>query len=161
MSKLVVHVSSTVGSAIHEDTGGPAVVNGGRTDLWAGWPVGWGRAEKTLTPDGREAEALVLMREPALPGVEVTARPVAVLHVGGDEPGDEILCVAEEQCFSGLTDRKDLPHWHADPDVWASALDRMLPGHAHQVVGCSSAVEADHLVDELHRAYLRSTGCPE
>jgi hypothetical protein len=69
--------------------------------------------------------------------------------------------VAEEQCFSALTDRKDLPHWHADPDAWASVLDRMLPGHAHQVVGCSSAVEADHLVDEVYRAYLRSTGCPE
>ncbi|MFS0717302.1 inorganic diphosphatase [Arthrobacter sp. 1P04PC] len=158
MSKLVVHVISTVGSAIREEPDGPTAIARGKTDLRDGWPVGWGRVEKTLTGNGGEAQALVLMREPALPGVDVLARPVAVLHLGGDDPVDEILCVAEEKCFSHLTDRTDLPQWHAEPEAWASALDRMLPGARHPVVGCSPTLEADHLVDEVCAAYLRATG---
>lgn len=162
MPKILVHVSSTVGSTIHEEAAGAAArfesePGHGR----GGWPVGWGHVDQTLTEDGGETEALVLMREPALPDTDVRAWPVAVLHLGGDAPSDELLCVAEDECFRSLSDVTDLPRWHADPDAWAAAFERMSPGHARQVTGCSSTAEAIHLVDDAYRAYLRSTGCLE
>lgn len=159
MPQVLVNVSSTVGSTIHEEATGsaaPLEVKSGHGR--EGWPVGWGHVDQALSGDGRELEALVLMREPSLPGMDVRARPVAVLHLGGDGPSDELLCVAEDDCFRSLADVSDLPRWHADPDIWVVVLDRLVPGQGHRVQGCSSTAEAERLVDEMYRAYLRSTG---
>jgi inorganic pyrophosphatase len=162
MSKIRVHISSTVGSPIHETPGAglpvlrstPERADQGRS----GWPVGWGRVDQTLTEDGREIEALVLMSEPALAGMDVDAWPVAVLQLT-DPATDELLCVQEDENFMDLVDEADLPRWNAAPGTWAAALDRMDPNHAHVVAGCRSRAEANHLADEARQSYLRSTGC--
>lgn len=101
MSSIRVHVSATVGSEIHapRTSGGaePERLTGqGR----AGWPVGWGQVDQSLTYDGRQAEALVLMCEPAVAGVEITARPIALLRLTDEHP--DVLCVASDACFDEL-----------------------------------------------------------
>ena len=139
MARIVVDVSSTVGSSI-------------------GWPVGWGVVPDTVCADGSPVEALVLMREPALPA-PVHAWPVAVLHLSDTEPSDELLCVAEDPDFAGLVDVDDLPRWHAEPEAWAAALDRMAPTAHHRVADCGPRAEAERLLEEARHAYLEFTGC--
>lgn len=156
MPRIMVHVSSTVGSTIRGSD-----ADGWERDLGHdrdGWPVGWGHIDQTLLEDGGQAEALVLMREPALAGVDVAAWPVAVLHLAGGDP-DEVLCVAEEGCFTRLVDETDLEPWHAGAELWAAALDRLAPDHRHRPVECGSRAEAEHIVEDARWAYLRSTGC--
>ncbi|MFF3731376.1 inorganic diphosphatase [Streptomyces sp. NPDC002476] len=127
-----------------------------------GWPVGEGRVEDTLDTDGRSVRTLVLMREPARPGDEVAAWPVALLHLNdGRHDVDEVLCVAEAEPFIDLVDATDLRRWHAEPDVWATALGRLSPGTVYRVTGCGSRREADQLVSDARHAYLRLTGCLE
>lgn len=158
MSSIRVHVSATVGSEIHapRTSGGaePERLTGqGR----AGWPVGWGQVDQSLTYDGRQAEALVLMCEPAVAGVEITARPIALLRLTDEHP--DVLCVASDACFDELASELDLRRWHADVSAWATALDRLSPGHAGSPTEYGSRQEAEHLLDETHRMYLRLTGC--
>lgn len=159
MPKIMVHVSSTVASDIHRGLSSERASG----DLEApheasGWPVGWGHVEQTLAPDGAEAEALVLMAEPALAGQDVEAWPVAVLHMTGDDP-DEVLCVAEQEDFVDLADETDLFRWHATGEAWAAALDRLVPDHVHRYTSIGSRGEAEHLIKEVRENYLRSTGC--
>ncbi|MFI9629200.1 inorganic diphosphatase [Streptomyces sp. NPDC052042] len=127
-----------------------------------GWPVGQGSVEDTLAPDGRAVRTMVLMPEPARPGDEVTAWPVALLHLNdGRRDVDEVLCVAEAEPFVDLVDAADLGRWHAEPDVWATALGRLSPGAVYRVTGCGGRREADQLVSDARHAYLRLTGCLE
>ena len=167
MSRITVEVESTVGSSIgkrdHEE---PDLGKPGRTepDLGkpGGWPVGKGRVEDTLAPDGRSVRTLVLMREPARAGDEVTAWPVALLHLNdGRHDVDEVVCVAEAEPFVDLVDATDLDRWHAEPGAWVTALDRLSPGTRYRVTGYGDRREADQLVADAHRAYLRLTGCLE
>jgi inorganic pyrophosphatase len=151
MSRVIIHVDATAGSSIGRGSGA------GRED----WPVGFGEVHNTLTEDGQPAEALVLMREPALPGRDVVSWPVAVLHLRGDRPHDTFLCVSEDQAFIDLADLADLPRWHAAADVWLAVLDRLDPRHAHRVTACGPKVEAEHLLAEAQHDYLLLTGCLE
>ena len=158
MSSVCVHVSATVGSEIrapgapggtsHEPAPGQGRV---------GWPVGWGQIDQSLTSDGHEAEALVLMCEPALAGADLTVRPVALLRLTEHE--GEVLCVAGDTCFTELTNEMDLVRWQADVQVWATALDRLSPGHEGNPTEYGSRKEAELLLDDAHRRYLRLTGC--
>ncbi|MER6500214.1 inorganic diphosphatase [Streptomyces sp. NPDC001455] len=188
MSRITVEVESTIGSSIGSSIGSPGGPSAGSSvgpssgssarfspaDVpdasdgpeasggADGWPVGEGRVEDTLDSDGRSVRTLVLMREPARPGDEVAAWPVALLHLNdGRHDVDEVLCVAEAEPFIDLVDATDLRRWHAEPDVWATALGRLAPGTAYRVTGCGSRREADQLVSDARHAYLRLTGCLE
>jgi len=104
----------------------------------------------------------VLMPEPALPGVEVQARPVAMLHlVGPDRETEELVCVSDNVCFDDLVDVSDLPRWHADPAAWAAALQRLSPGSPGVVVGCGQRAEAERWLAEAQDEFIRLTGCLE
>lgn len=116
----------------------------------------------TLGEGARPVEALVLMRDPAVPGAAVPARPVAVLHLAAQgNPEDEVLCVAGDPCFADLADTRDLPRWHAGPDAWAAVLARLSPQPAYEVTGCGSREEAEQLVADARHTYERLTGSLE
>ncbi|MET7774997.1 inorganic diphosphatase [Streptomyces mirabilis] len=161
MPRITVTVRSTVGStmgrqddAAHAEPEPPGHLGG--------WPVGQGSVPDTLGEDGRPVEALVLMQEPALPGDDVAAWPVAVLHVvDGDRRTDELLCIAETECFVDLVDVADLGRWHAEPTAWATALARLSPGSTPHVTDCGSRAEAEHLVEQTRHACQLLTGCLE
>ncbi|MBX7554302.1 inorganic diphosphatase [Streptomyces sp. NPDC004232] len=164
MPRIAIEVEATVGSTIKRDDGPDRLSSEGQPEARGagGWPVGRGHVTDTLGDDGRLLEALVLMREPAVPGDVVPAWPVAVLHLAAeDRPVDEVLCVAEEPCFVDLVDMGDLPRWHAEPDVWAQAFARLSSGGEYRVTGCGPVREADELLSSAHHAYLQLTGCME
>ncbi|MEU1414825.1 inorganic diphosphatase [Streptomyces sp. NPDC049097] len=164
MPKIAITVDATVASTIRRDgeTAEPNADVQPEAHGTGGWPVGHGCVVNTLGDDGRPVEALVLMCEPALPGDDLQAWPVATLHLS--TPGrdvNEVLCVAEDPCFGDLADTGDLPRWHAEPDVWAEALARLTPGRTYQVAGCGPARETEELLSAAHHCYLRLTGCLE
>jgi inorganic pyrophosphatase len=154
MSRIAVAVESTVGTMIGRQ--GPDHLESER------WPVGRGRVADTLGADRQPVDALVLMCEPALPGVVVQARPVAVLRlIGSDRETEELICVAADEHFDDLVDVADLERWHADPAAWAAALGRLSPGSAGVLVSCGRCAEAERLLAEAQDDYSRMTGSLE
>jgi inorganic pyrophosphatase len=151
MSRVIIHVDATVGSPIGK----------GSSAHREHWPVGWGTVRDTLADDGRPAEAMVLMREPALPGCDVVSRPIAVLHLKTDPPHDAFLCVSTDKVFVDLDDLADLSRWHAAAEVWLAALDRLDPDHPHRVGACGPKDEADRLLTDVQHEYFLLTGCLE
>ncbi|WP_406253464.1 inorganic diphosphatase [Streptomyces atratus] len=159
MPRIKVEVESTIGSSIGRH-GGPESTEHDAPSRAGGWPVGEGCAQDTLGEDGRSVRTMVLMQEPARPGDEVSAWPVAVLHLSdGRHDLDEVVCVAEAEPFVDLVDLADLGRWHAEPAAWAAALGRLSPGSMYQVMGCGSRKEADRLVADAQHTYLQLTGC--
>ncbi|MEU6497100.1 inorganic diphosphatase [Streptomyces sp. NPDC046984] len=164
MPKIAITVDATVASTIRRDDEPPALSLGVQPEAHGarGWPVGLGHVVDTLGDDGRPLEALVLMCEPALPVDDLPAWPVGVLHFSTQGRNvDEVLCVSENPCFVGLVDVCDLPHWHAEPDVWAAVLARLTPGSAYRVAGLGPVREANERLSAAHHCYLQLTGCLE
>jgi inorganic pyrophosphatase len=148
MPRVIVHVDTTVGSSMGK----------GSDARREPWPVGRGEVRDTLTDDGQPADALVLIPERAVLDRDVPAWPVAVLHLEGDPPHDTFLCVCEDPSFLDLVDLPDLARWHASTPAWLASLDRLEPDHRHLAAGCGPKAEADHLLTEAGREYLRLTG---
>jgi inorganic pyrophosphatase len=155
MSRIVISVHSTVGSHIGRPDGDGSAVSDN-------WPIGHGCVRDTLGEDGRPVEALVLMEEPALPGVEVPARPIAVLHLtDAAHTVNEMFCVSDSPRFIDLTDVSDMTRWRAEPDAWVSALARLVPGMMPQVTICEARTAADRLLEEARHDFLAAGGCLE
>ncbi|MGW4031835.1 inorganic diphosphatase [Streptomyces sp. NPDC004838] len=161
MPRIAVSVDATVASTIKRDDAEP-VVDAPPAHGEGGWPVGHGYVVDTLGDDGRPVEALVLMREPAVPRGQAAAWPIAVLHLAArGRTMDEVLCVAEAAPFTDLVDLPDLPRWHAQPEAWAQALARLTPDSAYRIAGLGPAAEADELLGTARHAFLQLTGCLE
>lgn len=125
MPRVEVTVHATVGSQIGRyrlrDLAAPS-------NERHGWPVGLGRIVRTRGADGEELEALVLMTEPALAGVEIHAWPIGLLRIGAAAARPLLLCVAEDDPFMDLVDlAADGNAWHADPQQWCDALALLDP----------------------------------
>jgi hypothetical protein len=155
MSHVTVRISSTIGASAAAEAN-PWIRQAG-----PGTAIGWGHVVDTLGPDGGEAEALVVMHEPALAGVDVTVEPVAVLHLSDESDQTELLCVADDPNLTALIDAEGILPSDGPMQAWSEALARL----ASRPVGLSrpygSRVEAEHLLEEEREAYLRSTGCLE
>ncbi|WP_329311115.1 inorganic diphosphatase [Streptomyces sp. NBC_01262] len=149
MPGITVEVDATVGRTIRrDDTLTDSLPRRGRRPAGHRRPAGGqGYVADTLGDDRRPVEALVLMCEPAVPGANVRAWPVGVLHLAA--PGrtvDEVLCVAEAPSFADLVDVDDLARWHAEPEAWAAVPSGLSPGNAYTVAGCGPKREAEQLL---------------
>lgn len=155
MSLVTIRVTSTVGATP------TARASGWIREAGAGTAIGWGHVVGTLDPDGEEAEALVVMHEPALACIDVTAEPVAVLHLFGGRVREEFLCVADDPTLTDLIRDEHAPLTDGPLQPWAVALARLASRPVDVRGPCGSRVEAEHLLREEREAYLRSTGCLE
>lgn len=80
------------------------------------YPADYGYIPGTLAQDGDPLDAMVLLDEPAFPGVEVSVRPVAVYR-SRDEEGvdDKILCVpAGDPRYEDVQDLADVAQERLD-----------------------------------------------
>lgn len=153
MSHVTVRISSTIGAST--------------TALDIAWvreagpetAIGWGHVVGTLCADGDEGEALVVMREPALAGVDVTVEPVGVVHLAGNTGRDEILCVAHDPTLLGLVRDQRFAPGDGPTLPWAEALARLTSEPIDADGRCGSRAEAEQTLAEERHAYLRSTGC--
>lgn len=81
-----------------------------------GYPADYGFIDDTLGEDGDPLDALVLLPQPVLPGVIVTARPVGMLHMTDEAGGDDkVLCVpANDPRWDDVTDIEDVPPYELE-----------------------------------------------
>jgi inorganic pyrophosphatase len=75
------------------------------------FPADYGYVPDTVSSDGENLDALVLMVEPTYPGVRVTARVVGVFWVmTGHGREAKLVCVPQgDPAYAGVTDLSQLP----------------------------------------------------
>lgn len=163
MPRIAVAVDATVADTARRDdeTAGPPVDVSPSAHGKACRAVSHGCVPDTPGDDGRPLEALVLMREPAIPRDETAARLIAVLHVAArDRVAGGVPCVAEAAPYTDLVDLPDMPRRHARPEAWAEILTRLVPNR-HRNAGLGPAGVADELLNTAWHARLRRTGSLE
>lgn len=164
MVEVLVAVEATAGSPFTPNDGAETydLLWAGSSPL-SGYPVGEGHVPDSLAGDGEPAAVLLLMEEPARPGVSVRARPVALLHQLVDgRPCDEVVCVpVGDAHFASLTGPEALCAWHADTDALTAVLRRFRPGHTCEITACENRAAAETFLAEAQHSYERLTGSLE
>jgi inorganic pyrophosphatase len=101
------------------------------------FPLDFGFLPQTKAPDGDPLDVLLIMDEPAYPGIAVTARPVAILEGeqieedGSRSRNDRLLAVAEaSQMHVGIRNLEDVP------TVLRSHIEEFFAGY-HRIQGRS------------------------
>lgn len=151
MSMLTVSVLRTAGA-------GPGSSHGDPARLMARRALGEGPIAGTLGPDGRPLAALVLMTEPAVPGVTVDARPVSMLQLEIDGVRrNELVCVTVgERDLSALGDLAD----PASNEPLCEAVHRLHPNHRCVVHGGQDMAHAENALDAGRRDFRSLSGAP-
>lgn len=154
MARIEVAIEATAGSSIGR-LQAPGHSVAARLHHADGFPVGWGRIRGTSGITGEALPALVLMAEPALPGVDVHAWVIGALLLGDADSTELVmLCVAEQEEFTGLVDVADADGWHAGAAQWCNALDRLRRSSTVQGVSrCRRRIDAEQLLDAARREY--------
>jgi inorganic pyrophosphatase len=122
------------------------------------FPYDFGFLPQTLAPDGDPMDVLVLMDEPAFPGVIVRSRLIGIIEgeqIEGKKKtrNDRLLAVAEaNHLYATVKSHKDLPR------KWMKELEEFfvnyhkLEGKEYKLLGCRGVDEANRLIQEARRA---------
>ncbi len=122
------------------------------------FPYDFGFLPQTLAPDGDPLDVLLLMDEPAFPGVVVRARLIGVIEgeqIDGRKRNrnDRLLAVAEVNHFyAGIRKVSDLPRkWMRELQEFFVNYHR-LEGKQYKLLGCKDISEARHLIRKARKA---------
>jgi inorganic pyrophosphatase len=122
------------------------------------FPYDFGFLPKTLAPDGDPIDVLVLMDEPAFPGVIVRARLIGIIEgeqIEGKKKtrNDRLLAVAETNyLYSTIRSHKDLPaKWMKQVEEFFVNYHR-LEGKEYRLLGCRGVNEAHRMIQQARRA---------
>jgi inorganic pyrophosphatase len=122
------------------------------------FPYDFGFLPKTIAPDGDPLDVLLLMDEPAFPGIVVRARLIGVIEgeqLDGKKKirNDRLLAVAEaNHLYADIKSHNDLP------DIFRKELEQFfvnyhrLQGKEYKLLGCKSIQQANRLIKEAKRA---------
>jgi inorganic pyrophosphatase len=126
------------------------------------YPTDYGLIPETLSPDGDELDALVMVEEPTFPGCLVTARPIGVL-VMHDEKGSDskILAVpVGDPRFSDISNLDDVSeHWLREiENFFATYKD--LQGLQTELDGWDDREAAWRVIEEARDSFRRSMDMP-
>ena len=122
------------------------------------FPYDFGFLPRTLAPDGDPLDVLLLMDEPAYPGVVVRSRLIGVIEgeqVEGKKKNrnDRLLAVAEaNHQYANIRTFKDLPN------KFLSELEEFFvnyhrqEGKEYRLLGCKGNGSAMRLIGEARRA---------
>ncbi len=124
------------------------------------YPTDYGLLPNTLSPDGDELDALVMVEEPTFPGCLVTARPIGVLQMR-DEHGDDAKILAVplgEPRFSDVWKLDDItPQWLREIENFFQTYKRLqdvdteLTGWADRDVALKVRAEARQRYNNAHQ----------
>ena len=79
------------------------------------YPLDYGFIDGTLGEDGDPLDALVILPEPVLPGVIVSARVLGVFKMTDEAGGDDkLLCVIDDPRWAHLQDIEDVSQFQRD-----------------------------------------------
>jgi inorganic pyrophosphatase len=127
------------------------------------FPWDFGFLPQTIAPDGDPIDVLLLMDEPAVPGIAVRSRLIGVIEGeqieqekgGGNRKtrNDRLVAVAEmAHRHANVRRLKDLP------EKWVKELEdffvnyHRLEGKEYRLLGCKGAVAAMKLIEEAREA---------
>ncbi len=122
------------------------------------FPYDFGFLPKTLAPDGDPFDVLLLMDEPAYPGVVVRSRLIGVIE-GEQTDGkkknrnDRLLAVAEaNHQYANIRTQQDLPgqFLHELEEFFVNYHKQ--EGKAYKLLGCKGVNEAMQLIRAARRA---------
>lgn len=122
------------------------------------FPYDFGFLPQTLAPDGDPLDVLLLMDEPAFPGVVVRARLIGIIEgeqLDGKKKNrnDRLLAIAEaNRLYADIKDHKDLPgHFLKELEEFFVNYHR-LEGKEYKLLGCKSINEANRMIKQAQRA---------
>lgn len=122
------------------------------------FPYDFGFLPQTLAPDGDPIDVLLLMDEPAFPGVAVKARLIGVIEgeqIDGKEKirNDRLVAVAEaNHMYAGIRKLSDLPgKWLKELQVFFVNYHN-LEGKQYRLLGCRGTKQAMRLIKEAKKA---------
>ena len=122
------------------------------------FPYDFGFLPQTLAEDGDPLDVLLLMDEPAFPGVVVRARLIGVIEgeqIEGKKKtrNDRLLAVADaNHLYADIKKQSDLP------DVWLKELEEFfvnyhkLEGKEYKLLGCKDIAEAKRMLKQARKA---------
>jgi inorganic pyrophosphatase len=122
------------------------------------FPYDFGFLPRTIAPDGDPIDVLLLMDEPAFPGVAVRARLIGVIEgeqLDGKKKirNDRLVAVAEaNHLYEGIRRLRDLPHQflHELEDFFVNY--HKLEGKQYKLLGCKDVVAAQHMIEKARDA---------
>jgi inorganic pyrophosphatase len=126
------------------------------------YPTDYGLIPETLSPDGDELDALVMVEQPTFPGCLVTARPIGVL-VMQDEKGEDSKILAVP-----LGDPR-FAHVHRLSDVaghWLREIENFFATYKHlqeietDLKGWDDVEAAWRIIEEARDLYRRAIEFP-
>ena len=122
------------------------------------FPYDFGFLPQTLAPDGDPLDVLLLMDEPAYPGVMVRSRLIGVIEgvqVEGKKKtrNDRLLAVAEtNHLYANIRRWQDLPRTFLKELEEFFVNYHRLQGKEYRLLGCEGSVKAEHLIKQARRA---------
>jgi inorganic pyrophosphatase len=122
------------------------------------FPYDFGFLPQTLAPDGDPIDVLLLMDEPAFPGIAVKGRLIGVIEgqqIDGKKKirNDRLVVVAEENHrYTNVRKLKDLPRqWTEEVEEFFVNYHDM-EGKKYQLLGSKGVSEAQRLIRKARRA---------
>lgn len=122
------------------------------------FPYDFGFLPRTIAPDGDPFDVLLLMDEPAYPGVVVRSRLIGVIEgeqVEGKKRNrnDRLLAVAEaNHQYANIKSFHDLPQQFLHELEEFFVNYHKQEGKAYKLLGCKDANKARQLIQEARRA---------
>lgn len=122
------------------------------------FPYDFGFLPKTLAPDGDPLDVLLLMDEPAYPGVVVRSRLIGVIEgeqIEGKKKNrnDRLLAVAEaNHQYANIKTQEDLPKQFLHELEEFFVNYHKQEGKEYKLLGCKGADQAMRLIQEARRA---------
>jgi inorganic pyrophosphatase len=122
------------------------------------FPYDFGFLPQTLAPDGDPIDVLLLMDEPAFPGISVRGRLIGVIEgqqLDGKKKvrNDRLVVISEEtHRYANVRKLKDLP------DQWIDEVQEFfvnyhnMEGKKYQLLGTKGASQAMQLIRKAKRA---------
>jgi inorganic pyrophosphatase len=121
------------------------------------FPYDFGFVPQTIAPDGDPLDVLLLMDEPAYPGVMVPARLIGVIEgeqIEGKKKNrnDRLLAVAEMgHLYSNVKSWDDLPRKFIHELEQFFVNYHQLEGREYKLLGCKDAGKASRLIEEARQ----------
>lgn len=122
------------------------------------FPYDFGFLPRTIAPDGDPVDVLLLMDEPAFPGIAVRARLIGVIEgeqLDGKKKvrNDRLLAVAgANHQYANVRRVRDLPSrfLHELEEFFVNYHG--LQGKKYKLLGCKSTLAAEHIIRKARKA---------
>jgi inorganic pyrophosphatase len=122
------------------------------------FPHDFGFLPQTLAPDGDPIDVLLLMDEPAFPGIAVRARLIGIIEgeqVDGKKRirNDRLVAIAEaNHMYANIRKLSDLPERFLNELENFFVNYHNLEGKAYKLLGCKSTAVALRLIGQARKA---------